>query len=247
MCGDNMVYTSIDNEKIKNIKKLQIKKNRDLEGLFLIEGDHLVKEAFDSGMLKTLIVEENYNFDLDVDKMICSSKVMKYISELDTPKHVMGICKKANDSIKGNHILILDGIQDPGNLGTIIRSGVAFNIDTIILSKECVDAYNSKVVRASQGMIFHTNIVVRDIKETLKELNGYSIYGTKVDGGTSVRNIKINDKYVIIMGNEGNGVSEEVLSMCNDYLYIDMNSNCESLNVAVATSIILYEINKDVR
>lgn len=239
-----MVYTSIDNDKIKNIKKLQSKKYRDEENLFIIEGEHLIKEAYKRGVLKTLITLDGYDFNIDVDMMICNLKVMKYISELDTSQKVMGICKKGNDSIKGNHILALDGIQDPGNLGTIIRSAVAFNIDTILISNESVDVYNSKVIRASQGMIFHTNIVVCNLKNTIKELKEYKIYGTKVDGGKSINNIKLENKYVVIMGNEGNGVSKDILDLCDGYLYIDMNKNCESLNVAVATSIILYELGK---
>lgn len=239
-----MIYMSTDNDRIKNIKKLQTKKYRDEQGLFIVEGDHLVREAYNSNLLDTLIVEENYEFNLEVNKITCNSKVMKYISELDTPKKVMGICKKKSNMVYGNHILALDGIQDPGNLGTIIRSAVAFNIDTILISKDSVDLYNQKVIRASQGMIFHINIIICDIKDKIKELHDYKIYGTKVDGGTNVRNINIIDKYVIVMGNEGNGVSSEVLSLCNDYIYINMNNNCESLNVAVATSIILYEINK---
>lgn len=239
-----MIYTSIDNDKIKKIKKLQSKKYRDEENLFIIEGEHLVREAYKKGALKTLIIEDGYDINIDVDKMICNLKVMKYLSELDNPQKIMGICKKDNHTIKGNHILALDGIQDPGNLGTIIRSAVAFNIDTILISNECVDVYNSKVIRASQGMIFHTNIVLCDLKNTIRELKEYKIYGTKVDGGRSISNIKLENKYVVIMGNEGNGVSNDILSLCNEYLYIDMNKNCESLNVAVATSIILYELSK---
>src|SRR5574344_309463 len=242
-----MIITSIDNEKIKSIKKLQTKKARDNENLFLIEGDHLVREAYNSGNLKTLIVLDGYDFNLDVDKLYCSEKVMKYISELDTPKSVMGICSKKDNIIKGNKILALDGVQDPGNLGTIIRSAVAFNIDTILLSNTCVDVYNSKVIRGSQGMLFHTNIVICDLKETLSKMKDYKIYGTKVDGGKDVSTINPLDKYVIVMGNEGNGVSKEVLDLCTTYLYINMNSKCESLNVAVATSIILYELNKEVK
>lgn len=239
-----MIYTSLDNERIKNIKKLQNKKFRDIEKLFLVEGDHLVKEAYNAGLLKTLIVLENYEFSLEVEKITCSEKVMRYLSELDNYKKVMGICYKKEDEIKGNRILALDGVQDPGNLGTIIRSAVAFNIDTILLSKECVDLYNSKVIRACQGMNFHINIVITDLKEALLSLKDYKIYGTKVDGGSSIKNITKEDKFVIVMGNEGNGVSSEILDLCNDYIYIDMNEKCESLNVAVATSIILYELDK---
>lgn len=238
-----MVYTSIDNDKIKEIKKLQTKKYRDLTNTFIVEGEHLVKEAKNAKLLKNIIVVENYDIEIDVPKIIVSNKVMKYLSELDNPSKVIGICNKKESEIKGNKILALDNVQDPGNLGTIIRSSVAFNVDTIIMSKDCVDLYNSKVIRASQGMLFNSNIVIEDL-EVLKSLEGYEILATKVDGGESLKTLKKPDKYVVVMGNEGQGVSKKILDMCDKYLYIDMNKNCESLNVGVATSIILYELDK---
>ena len=121
---------------------------------------------------------------------------------------------------------------------------LAFNVDTIVLSKDTVDLYNSKVIRATQGMLFKQNIIIADLKETLNELEDYTKYATKVDGGHELLDIHFDDKVVIVMGNEGNGVSKEIMNMCDDYLYIKMNSNVESLNVAVATSIILYELDK---
>ena len=144
----------------------------------------------------------------------------------------------------GDRILILDGIQDPGNLGTIIRSSVAFNIDSIVLSKDSVDLYNSKVIRATQGMIFNINIIQKDLLEFIPLLKDYKIYGTKVNGGKSLKNVEKVKKFAIIMGNEGQGVKKDILDMCSDYIYIDMNKSCESLNVGVATSIILYELDK---
>ena len=155
-----MVYTSIENKKIKDIKKINDKKYRDNESKFLIEGEHSILEAYKSGALIELILPENSEFKLDVDTIYVSSKVLKYISEVNTPT-MIGVCKKQEKSIIGNKVLILDDIQDPGNLGTIIRSSVAFNIDTIVLSKNSVDAYNSKVLRATQGMIFNINIIVK--------------------------------------------------------------------------------------
>ena len=241
-----MLYTSIENKKIKNIKKLNEKKYRDETNLFIIEGEHLLKEAYNNGILKEVILEENTNLDIDIEKSYVTSNVLKYISKLDNPSKMIGICKKLEKNNIGNKILILDGIQDPGNLGTIIRSGVAFNIDTIVLGKDCVDLYNSKVLRATQGMIFNINIVEEDLEvfiPTLKEKN-YRIYGTKVNGGKSLKNIEKNDKFAIIMGNEGRGVKDSILNLCSDYIYIDMNEKCESLNVGVATSIILYELDK---
>ena len=173
-------------------------------------------------------------------------QIKYYISDLDNPQKIMGICKKLNNEEIGNKVLILDDIQDPGNLGTIIRSAVAFSFDTIILSKNTVDLYNSKVVRASQGLLFHTNILIKDIKNTIIKLKnvGYDIIGTKVDDGEDIRSIKTYSKLALVMGNEGNGVSSEILDLCTKYAHIKMNENCESLNVGVATSIMLYELSK---
>jgi len=241
-----MLYSSIENKKIKNIKKLYTKKYRDEYNEFLIEGEHLILEAYKKGILKELILEEGTDFKLDIETSYVTSSVLKYISELSNPSKIMGICNKIKEKEIGNKIVILDGVQDPGNLGTIIRSSVAFNIDTIILSNTCVDLYNSKVLRATQGMIFNINIIERDLEEIIPKLkeNNYKVYGTKVNGGKSLKNIEKTDKFAIIMGNEGNGVKPEILDMCSDYIYIDMNKSCESLNVGVATSIILYELDK---
>lgn len=238
-----MIYTSTSNEKIKNIKKLQNKKYRDQKNLFIVEGEHLVKEAFSLSRLELLIVEENYDIDIDIPKMIVSGRVMKYLSELETPTHYLGVVKKNNNNFIGKRIIALDGVQDPGNLGTIIRSSVAFNFDTILLSKDCVDTYNSKVLRATQGMILKVNIIRCDLCEVLSKLDNYKIYGTSVVNGKNIKDVKEKNNIVVVMGNEGTGVTNEVQELCNDFIYIPMNKNCESLNVAVASSIIMHELN----
>lgn len=241
-----MIYTSVENEKIKEIHKLQTKKYRDLTNNFIVEGEHLVAEAYKSGLLKMIVKLTDYSSerDYDVETVICSDKIMRYLSELDTPSKIIGVCTKKNGHLMGEKLLLLDNVQDPGNLGTIIRSCVAFEIDTLILSKDCVDLYNSKVIRASQGMLFNCNIIIDDLEKVIKDLNGYTIYGTKVDGGQNSKGALTEDKIAVIMGNEGNGISENLLNLCNKFLYIKMNKNCESLNVAIATSIILYELDK---
>lgn len=241
-----MIYTSTDNKKIKELKKLNIKKYRDQSNSFLVEGEHLVLEAYKKGLLEELFLEENTKLDLDVKTSYLSRNVIKFISELDNPSIIIGLCKKVEEKETGNKVLVLDDIQDPGNFGTIIRSAVAFNIDTIVVSNNTVDLYNSKVIRASQGMLFNINIIRRDLNVFVPELKkeGYQIYATKVNGGKSLKTIEKMEKFAIIMGNEGAGVSDNLMSLANEYLYIDMNSNCESLNVAVATSIILYELDK---
>ena len=241
-----MLYTSIENKKIKSIKKLDQKKFRDETSEFVVEGDHLVMEAFKANILKEIIALEGTIIDkVDVEINYATSSVLKYISSLSTPPKVIGICKKIKEKPLKDKILILDGIQDPGNLGTIIRSCVAFNISDIIVSPDTTDIYSPKVLRATQGMIFNVNIIKRNLGEIIYSLknSGYTIYGTKVNGGKSVKNVEKREKFAIIMGNEGNGVKKENLDLCSEYIYIDMNNKCESLNVGVATGIILYELN----
>lgn len=241
-----MLYTSVQNSKIRDIKKLHNKKERDNKNEFIIEGEHLVLEAYKRGLLKELILNEKSVFSLKVPTIYVNNVVNNFLSELSTPSLIMGICKKEDTKCYGNKILMLDGIQDPGNLGTIIRSAVAFKVDTIILGDGTVDVYNSKTLRASQGMIFNINIVAKNLKKEIPLLkkNNYQIYGTKLDNSNNIRNIKMPEKYAIIMGNEGNGIDYNILSLCDKYLYIDMAKECESLNVAVATSIILYELSR---
>ena len=241
-----MLYSSVDNNKIKDLKKLHTKKYRDKKNQFLVEGKHLVLEAYKTNYLKEMLLEENELFPLDVNTSYMTNNVMHYLSELETPSKIIGICDKKEGTIKGNKIVYLDCIQDPGNLGTIIRSCVAFNIDTLILSKDCVDVYNSKVIRASQGMIFHANIVIEDVEKVIPNLKdeGYKIYGTRVTHGKSLKSLEKSEKFVIIMGNEGAGIGEVSEELCDEFIYIDMNDKCESLNVGVATSIILYELDK---
>ena len=242
----NMVYTSIENKKIKELNKLKKKKYRDLSDTFLVEGEHLIREAEACGCLKELYLLEGTDFSTMVPVHYVSNTVMRYVSSLECVSSYLGVCFKNKQNSYGNRILVLEDIQDPGNLGTIIRSAVAFHVDTILLSKGCVDLYNDKVIRASQGMLFHISIFVCDLEEVLLELKklGYTVFATKVDGGKSVKKLEKLEKFVIIMGNEGNGVSQRVLDQCDHFLYIDMSSSCESLNVAVATSIILYELDK---
>ena len=242
-----MLYTSTQNEKIKNLRKLNNKKYRDENSLLLIEGEHLVLEAYKKGYLKELLLEENTSLNIDVPTSYLTRNVMKFISELDNPSNIMGVCTKLVEQEKlGSKILMLDNVQDPGNLGTIIRSAVAFNIDTIILSDDTVDLYNSKVIRASQGMIFKINIVRKSLLGVIPNLKkqGYKIYTTNVKNGKSLKNVEKVSKFAIIMGNEGLGVKESISSLADDFIYIDMAKDCESLNVAVAASIILYELDK---
>lgn len=240
-----MIITSLENNKIKELSKLSSPKYRKEYNKFIIEGNHLVEEAYKAGILEEVFILENKRIDIDIEFTYVTSDVMRKITNLESMPDIIGICKIVSSDIKGKHILALDNMQDPGNLGTIIRSAVAFNIDTIILSEDTVDLYNSKVLRATQGMIFHINVLKANLLDELTKLkiNGYDIYSTNVKNGVDIKNIKNKDKYVIIIGNEGNGVSSGLSKLSNQNIYIKTNSKCESLNAGVAASIILYEMS----
>lgn len=241
-----MLITSIHNEHIKELVKLKEKKYRDQTNTFLVETKHLVLEAYKAGLIEELILEQDEIFPLDIKPLYVSKEVLKKLSSVESPSNVMAVVRKRPPEEKyGEKILILDRIQDPGNLGTIIRSAVAFNIDTIICSPDTVDFYNPKVVRASQGMMFHIPIIVKNTKQIIKELKDkdYKIVGTKVTNGKDVRTASIYSHFALVIGNEGQGISQEIDELCDEYLYIKMNENCESLNASIAASILLYEIN----
>lgn len=239
-----MYITSINNEYIKEISKLNEKKYRDKSNKYLIEGLHLVTEALKCDIIDTIIIREDFSYETDIKHIIVSNEVMKKLSDNPSIPKIMAIVYKKESTISGNKILLLDRLQDPGNLGTIIRSAVAFNFDTIILSNDTVDLYNSKVLRSTQGMLFNINILRQDLTSVINELknNNYTIYGTKVDNGNDVKKINNTNKFALIIGNEGTGISDNILKQCDKYLYIKMNNNCESLNAGVAASILMYEM-----
>ncbi len=238
-----MFIESTENEKVKYYKKLREMKYIKEYNEFIVEGEHLVEEAVKSGYASGLIILNGEDFNADLPKTFVSEKVLKHISTLNTPQYVMAVCKvKENKRELGNKIIILDGVQDPGNLGTIIRSSVAFGVDTIVLSKDAINIYNEKVVRASQGMIFKINIIERDLTPIIKEIKdlGITVYGTSLNTTDCFSDIETPTSYAVVLGNEGTGVKKEILDMCDTQMRLEINSECESLNVAVTASIIEY-------
>ena len=244
-----MLITSLDNDKIKRCLKLKEKKYRDEYNEFLVEGEHLVIEAYRAGILEEILIKHDEVTMLDAPITYVSDEIIKALSTLETPSHMFGLCKKKEESNDlGNKILLLDRVQDPGNLGTIIRSSKAFGIDSIVLGEGCCDIYNEKVLRSTQGIGFHLNIVSRDLKEVISELKDREvpILGTRVEYGEDIRNLTNRDKetFALIMGNEGRGVSPDILELCDKFIYIEMDDQVESLNVSIATSILLYELSR---
>ena len=237
------MINSINNEKIKKYSKLLQKKYRDETNTYLVSTDHLVREAIKNEIAIEVFLLEGCNNSYGPVEIV-TEPVMRKLTNLKTLPNVVAVVKKKEEKCINGNVILLDSLQDPGNVGTIIRSAVAFGIDTIVLGNGTVDVYNEKVLRASEGMINNINLIKNNLVDTIMDLKikGYKIIGTKVDDGTDIKNIK-SSKFALLVGNEGSGVSDELLNLCDEYAYIKMNSNCESLNVGVATSILIYELN----
>lgn len=234
-----MKITSLKNDKVKYWVNLKNKKFRDQEKVFLIEGDHLINEAKKYGEILEYISITDEEADYFVTK-----EIMQKISAQKSISNSVAVVKFLKPKEISSRILILDNLQDPGNLGTIIRSAVAFNFTDIILSNESVDIYNSKVIRATEGMLFKVNVLRKDIKLFISELKekNYQIVGTDVEDGKTIKDV-LKENVAIIIGNEGSGVRKEILDLCDFSVNLKMNEGCESLNAGVSASIIMYEVN----
>jgi RNA methyltransferase, TrmH family len=243
---------SLQNASVKKWKKLHTKKERDKSNTFLIEGFHLIEEAVKSETeITDIIVEQDailpkqFNFP-NVTFTYVSKQVMKAISETETPQGIAAICKKDNvehiELTSESKLLIIDRVQDPGNVGTMIRTADAAGMDGVILGKGCADLYNSKTVRATQGSLFHLPILTSDITpwfEKIKEKQ-IPIYGTALVNGVPYQNVNPTKSFALIVGNEGVGVEQELLEKTDKNLYVPIYGKAESLNVSLAAGILLY-------
>ncbi len=247
-----MLITSKDNSKIKEIKKLKEKKYR--KTAFIVEGIKMLKEAIsEKAEIDTIIIREDTELDFKLDselekKVIHVTKnVFETISDVVSPQGVLVVINKKIDDNKiskhVDYILALDGIQDPGNLGTIIRTADSANIKQILVSKDTVDSYSPKVVRSTMGAIYRVKIIeCEDLAKTLKSLQttGFEIVTTDLHTDKSIYDMNYNKKIVVI-GNEANGVTPEIRELSNYRVKIPMLGKTESLNAAVAAGIMIYE------
>ena len=244
-----MLIESSSNPKIKKWAKLKQKKYRYQLNEFIVEGEHLVLEAIKAGVTKEILIREGSLFPLekievsDVTIYTLKENLFSQIASTETPQPIMAICEMKNIEIKNqNRLLLLDRVQDPGNLGTLLRSAVAFEFDGVILGDGCVDLYNEKVIRSTQGAIFKLAVKYQSLSETILDLKekGVKIYGTSLQNGKPLGEIKPTTQMAFILGNEGSGVSSELLSLTERNIFIEMSENIESLNVSIAGSIIMY-------
>ena len=251
--------TSKENKLIKHIIKLKEKKYRKEYNEYIIEGAKIVQEAIQEKVkIKQIIISENaINTDLilnhlkeelqKINYIKVPSNIFKLISEVEKPQGVLAIIEKEkqeeNIDVNQDIILALDDLQDPGNLGTIIRTADSVGLKQILISKGTTEAYNPKVIRSTMGAIFRVKIIeCENLKETLKKLqkNNFKIMVTDLNTDKSIYDIKLQKK-VIIIGNEANGVSEEIKNIADTRAIIPMFGKTESLNASIATGVILYE------
>ena len=250
--------TSKDNSIIKHIKRLKEKKYRAEYGEYIVEGLKLIKEAVqESAEIKYIVVcdgcdnseiiESHLKYEMArIDFIYVPQNIFKMISDVENPQGVLAVIRKKTIdeiNIKEELILALDDIQDPGNLGTILRTADSVGLKQILVSKDTADCFNPKVVRSTMGAIFRVNVIeCEDLKHTLKELQNkeYKVMITSLKAKNSIYNTDYKKK-VIVIGNEANGVSKEIQTIADEKVIIPMLGKTESLNASVATGVVLYE------
>lgn len=255
-----MVITSKDNDFVKHVKKLKEKKYREEYGEFIVEGIKMIEEAIlENATIKSIVVCEDCKTqggipnDLlyEIAKYNCiyvNEKVFNSMTDVANPQGILAIIdksknKEAEIDFKEDMFLILDNIQDPGNMGTILRTADSINLKQILVSKGTSDPYNPKVVRSTMGAIFRVRVIeCEDLTKTIKEIKKHKIkiYATDLKTDKSIYDVDYK-KVGIVIGNEANGVSNEILELADTKIKIPMKGKTESLNAAVATGVILYE------
>lgn len=242
---------STSNSLVKYWKKLATtRKERDKTGEFIVEGFHLVEEALNGTEVINLIIRDGVEIPhkWNVDNIYIIEVTPEIAAEFAETEHSQGIfahCKQPDFQVKSSwkKLLLIDAVQDPGNVGTMIRTADAAGIDAVILGKGSADPFNAKTVRSTQGSIFHIPVIRGDLMEWVERLkdNNVPVYGTALDATSVVYNkVEKGPAFALIMGNEGSGISAELLKQTTQNVIIPIMGGAESLNVAVASGIVLY-------
>lgn len=253
------VISSKDNEIVKHVKKLSEKKYRDQMQEYLIEGIKLIEEAIqEKAVISKIIICEECTKNLEISKNLMyeiakyeciyvTEKIFKNLSQVTNPQGILAIIKKEPEKLKIEYnddiIVALDDIQDPGNLGTILRTVDSVGLNQIIVTKGTADVYNPKVVRSTMGAIFRVKVIeVENLEESIKTMQkkGFKLMVTSLQTDKTIYDVEY-DKKIIVIGNEANGVSQDIQKLANERVIIPMLGKTESLNASVATGIILYE------
>lgn len=242
---------SVTNPQVKQWKKLLTRKERDKTKTFLIEGFHLVEEALkNQDVIETIIVSENTElpprFDYGSIPIVkVTEEIAAALADTETTQGIFAICRQPSFTGESwKTLLLIDSVQDPGNLGTMIRTADAAGIDCVMVGKGSVDIYNPKVLRSAQGSHFHLPVMNGDLHEVVDGLmnRGVPVYGTALENASTYTAVEADHSFALIVGNEGSGVQPELLAKTKQNLYIPIYGKSESLNVAVATGILLYHL-----
>lgn len=243
------MITSIQNNQVKSWKKLHTRKERMKTGLFLVEGFHLIEEAKQSDWnIKEIIIREGIEAPSWCEKqliVVVSDSVFQHIAQTNTPQGIIAVIEmKKHTEFVGHQAILIDRIQDPGNLGTIIRTADAAGFSAVILGKGTVDLFNDKVIRATQGSLFHIPIIQADLLDEIQELKqaGFSIWATALQDSKIYTEMTVPEKVALVLGNEGAGVGEDILNAADSIVNIPIYGKAESLNVSIAAGILMYYI-----
>jgi TrmH family RNA methyltransferase len=233
----------INNREIKLINSLKRKKNRIEEGLFVVEGEKNAEELLHSNF-QTIRIYATKDWSNEVEHIKISVKELDRISSLSTPNRVLALVKVPEQELINTSItsLVIDGVNDPGNLGTIIRTANWFGIKQVICSSNSVDKFNPKVIMASMGAIFKTNVLYTDLHQFLSD-SKLPIYGALLEG-ESLYNVKLNNPCSLLLGSESHGISKELIPLITNKTTIPGGENTESLNLGVSAAIYCSEYFK---
>lgn len=243
--------TSSKNKTVCELKKLKQKKYREQSGMFLSEGYRNVMDSIKKQQPSMLLVENTFAEPVPAlegtDIYRVSDAVLKEICETKTPQGIVAVFHMPEErKITSGQVLLLNGVSDPGNLGTILRTALASGFTDIVMDENCADVFSPKVVRSAMSAIFSLNLIrVKDLADLVSALQeqGYTIYGAALtETAKSIYETSFSDKTAIMLGSEANGISKELLATLNEVYIIPMDSGIESLNVAVAGGISMYEV-----
>lgn len=239
--------TSVQNEVVKGVVALQDKKNRVAEGKIILEGEKSIQGAQDAGLTLESIfyVDEKYAPLAQKARVQykVNEKILAKISSTKSPAPVVAVVKAPPAKVCGNKIVVLENIKDAGNLGTIIRSAVAFGLDGIILCGDCVDAYEPKTIRAAVGTIFKIPVMLADAATLNEFKKTHSFISTVVTGGKPLESFTFPEKFLLFFGSEAQGLSSALQEKCTDKLTIKMTKNAESLNLSVSAGIVFHHLH----
>lgn len=236
--------SSRQNSKIKEVTKLFQMSEKKAQGKFIIEGYHLLEMALSAKKVSAVFsLKEEKSVPSSIPQYIVTPEVLEKISLTKSSQGVVAICTmKEEKEIESSNVLYLDDVSDPGNMGTLLRTALAFGYKDVLVSPNSCSIYNEKVIQASQGAIFTLNVKTSDI-EGLKKLKDYQILATEIKGSIDIRDVKKIGKHILVLGNEARGVRKEILQLASQRIRIDIE-DMESLNVAIAGGIAMYSLSR---